>query len=302
MPTVRLVNPRGSRVRRASRKRMPGRNASGRFVRRKRSKRNPAAGGGELLLMNPKRKRVRNRSHASPRRRYRRRRSNPMSYAAARPVRRRSRKRNPRMFVVHRRRRSRNPLALGGRELIPTALWAIAGGVATRALPQLLLKDSNTGIFGYGANALTAVALSFAAEKFISSNAGKGVLIGGAVMLGGRLISDFFGKSLVSFGDVFGSTGTSGLGAHGDPSFDLGLYTPGEFVVPTWSDGVMQRQSYPFWNAVPAASLPPASAAAPSGVPQSAVPATRGGFRDASGNLAGLGMMTTGRFQSRFAA
>lgn len=121
-------------------------------------------------------------------------------------------------------------------------------------------------------------------------------------MLGGRLISDFFGKSLVSFGDVFGTTGTSGLGAHGDPSFDLGLYTPGEFVVPTWSDGVLQKQSYPFWNSVPAAALPPASAGAPSGVPQSAVPATRGGYHDASGNLAGLGMMTTGRFQSRFAA
>lgn len=121
-------------------------------------------------------------------------------------------------------------------------------------------------------------------------------------MLGGRLISDFFGKSLVSFGDVFGTTGTSGLGAHGDPSFDLGLYTPGEFVVPTWSDGVLQKQSYPFWNSVPAAALPPAAAGAPSGVPQSAVPATRGGYHDASGNLAGLGMMTTGRFQSRFAA
>lgn len=278
---------------------MPGRNASGRFVRRKR---NPAAGGGELLLMNPKRRRVRNRSRASnPKRRYRRRRRNPMSYATARPVRRRRRGRNPRMFVVHRRRR-RNPLALGGRELIPTALWAIAGGVATRAIPQLLLKDSNTGIFGYGANALTAVALSFAAERFISSNAGKGVLIGGAVMLGGRLISDFFGKSLVSFGDVFGTTGTSGMGAHGDPSFDLGLYTPAEFVVPTWSDGVLQRQSYPFWNSVNAAALPPAAGAAPSGVPQSAVPATRGGYHDASGPLAGLGYGTSGRFSSRFAA
>src|ERR1700758_3430695 len=283
---------------------MPGRNASGRFVRRKRAKRHPAAGGGELLIMNPKRRRVRkNRSHSGPRRRYRRRRANPTSYAAAaRPVRRRRRSRN-RMLMVNHRRRRRNPLALGGRDLVPTALWAIAGGVATRALPQLFLKDSNTGIMGYGANALTAVALSFAAEKFISRNAAVGVLVGGAVMVGGRLISDFFGKTLVSFGDVFGTTGTSGMGAHaGDPSFDLGLYTPGEFVVPTWSDGVMQTQSYPFWNAVPGAALPPASKAAPTGVPQSNVPATRGGFVDASGNLAGMGMDTTYRLRSRFAA
>lgn len=288
MPTVRLVNPRRSRVRRGGGKRKPGRNAKGRFVRRKRG-RNPAAGGGELLLMNPKRRRVRNRTRASrPHRRYRRRRSNPASYAAPKVRRRRSNRRAH--AVVVRRRRGSNPLSLGGRELIPTALWAIAGGVATRAIPQLLLKDSNTGIFGYGANALTAVALSWAAERFVSPNAGKGVLIGGAVMLGGRLISDFFGKSLVSFGDVFGTTGTSGLGAAGDPGFDLGIYTPGEFVVPTWSDGVMQRQDYPFMEPSGSIASPRMSVAASIPAPvQSARPV-------------GVGSMTTGRFQSRFAA
>lgn len=192
------------------------------------------------------------------------------------------------------RRRRRNPLALGGRELIPTALWAIAGGVATRAIPQLLLKDSNTGIFGYGANALTAVALSWAAERFVSSNAGKGVLIGGAVMLGGRLISDFFGKSLVSFGDVFGTTGTSGLGAHGDPSFDLGLYTPGEFVVPTVSTGENQMVNYPFWNA--GAALPAGSTVA---VP--AASAKHAAAAAAAPGVSGLGF-ATGRLSSRFAA
>jgi len=209
-----------------------------------------------------------------------------MSYAAARPVRRRHRHRN----TVPVRRRRRNPLSLGGRELIPTALWAIAGGVATRAIPQLLLKDSNTGIFGYGANALTAVALSWAAERFAGPNAGKGVLIGGAVMLGGRLISDLFGKSLVSFGDVFGTTGTAGMGAHGDPSFDLGLYTPNEFVVPTTSDGVFQRNDYPFME--PSAAL----AASSMSVRPTVAPAV------VAAKAAGVGMMTTGRFQSRFAA
>lgn len=181
-------------------------------------------------------------------------------------------------------------MSLSGRELVPTALWAIAGGVATRAIPQLLLKDGNTGIMGYGANALTAVALSFAAERFAGPNAGKGVLIGGAVMLGGRLISDFFGKSLVSFGDVFGTTGTAGMGAHGDPSFDLGLYTPNEFVVPTWSDGVMQRQDYPFMEPQAALSAPRSSVSTMLAAPAQSV------------RPAGVGMMTTGRFQSRFAA
>jgi len=194
-------------------------------------------------------------------------------------------------MVVHHHRRRRNPLSLGGRELIPTALWAIAGGVATRAIPQLLLKESNTGIFGYGANALTAVSLSWLAERFVSPNAGKGVLIGGAVMLGGRLISDFFGKSLVSFGDVLGTTGTSGLGAAGDPSFELGIYTPGEFVVPTWSDGTMQRQDYPFME--PSGAI----AAARSSVGGAMIAAPAQSVRPV-----GVGSFTTGRFQSRFAA
>jgi hypothetical protein len=198
------------------------------------------------------------------------------------------------------RRRRRNPLAISGRELIPTALWAIAGGVATRAIPQLILSDSNTGIFGYGANALTAVVLSYGAEKFISPNAAKGILLGGAVMLGGRLISDFFGKSLVSFGDVFGTTGTSGLGAHGDPAFDLGLYTPGEFVVPTVSSGQLQTVDYPFWNAAPPAALPAAAAAA--GKRRAAAPAAAAAAAaPASPMMSGLGF-ATGRFSSRFAA
>jgi hypothetical protein len=162
----------------------------------------------------------------------------------------------------------------------------------------LFLKDSNTGLVGYGANALTAVALSIAADRFISPNAGKGVLLGGAVMLGGRMIADFFGKSLVSFGDVFGTTGTSGLGAAGDPSFDLGLYTPGEFVVPTWSDGVMQRQDYPFmeassaYSAASVAARPYNSIPTPSGPPMVAAPK----------GVSGLGMDTTYRLRSRFAA
>jgi hypothetical protein len=297
VPTVRLVNPRRSRVRRVSRKRMPGRNAKGRFVRRKRAVRNPAAGGGELLLMNPKRRRTRNRSRGShPKRRYRRRRQNPVSYAAARPMRRHRRHRNARMFVVRHHRRRNQGLAVAARELVPTALWAIAGGVATRAIPQLLLKDSNTGIMGYGANALTAVALSWAAERFAGANAAKGILIGGAVMLGGRLVSDFFGKTLVSFGDVFGTTGTSGLGAAGDPSFDLGVYTPGEFVVPTWSDGVMQRQDYPFMDPSLNFKAPIQSVPAVIGTPTAVAPVT------GKAAMAGMGMFTTGRFQSRFAA
>lgn len=289
MPTVRLVNPKRSRVRRAKRLRRDG---SGRFLRRKRG-RNPAAGGGELLLMNPKRRRVRHRSHNPRRRHYRRRRNrNPVGYAVARPVRRRRRSyaMNPR----HHHRRRRNPLGLSGQQIAATSLWAIAGGVATRALPQIFLKDGNTGIMGYGANALTAGILAWAADRFISRNAGQGVLLGGMVMLGGRVISDLFGKTLVSFGDVFGTTGTSGMGAHGDPSFDLGIYTPNEFVVPTWSDSIYQRQDYPFME--PSAITAPRSSvsAVVSQPPVTMTPKSPG--------VSGLGFVSTGRLRSRFAA
>lgn len=290
MPTVRLVNPKRSRVRRAGGKRLR-RDGHGRFLKRKRG-RNPAAGGGELLLMNPKRKRVRHRSHhRNPKRHYRRRRHNPVSYAVARPVRRRRRH----SYAMNPRRRRRNPLGLTGQQIMATSLWAIAGGVATRALPQIFLKEGNTGIMGYGANALTAGILAWAADRFISRNAGQGVLLGGMVMLGGRVISDLFGKTLVSFGDVFGTTGTSGLGAHGDPSFDLGLYVPNEFVVPTWSDTVYQRQDYPFMEPS-AITSPRQSVAAVVAQPPVAMTA-----KSPTG-VSGLGFVSTGRLRSRFAA
>jgi len=86
---------------------------------------------------------------------------------------------------------------------------------------------------------------------------------------------------------VFGTTGTAGMGAHGDPSFDLGIYTPNEFVVPTTSDGVFQRNDYPFMDA--SAALPTQSMSVRPSVAAIAAPK-------------GVGMMTTGRFQSRFAA
>lgn len=298
MPTVRLVNPKRSRVRRSSAKRVR-RNSKGRFVRRNRGRKNPAAGGGELLLMNPKRRRNAVRRARSHHRRYRRRRKNPVSYAVARPVRRR--RRHYAMNPKYHRRRRRNPLGFTGQEIVATSLWAIAGGVATRALPQLFLKEGNTGWMGYLANGLTAGVLAFAADRFISRNAGRGVLLGGAVMLGGRIVSDLFGKTLVSFGDVFASAGTSGLGAHGDPSFDLGVYTPGEFVVPTWSDGVMQRMDYPFLEPDSSLTSPRMSVpTVPAMVPISASTGVQSTGRRAA--VSGLGFVSTGRLKSRFAA
>lgn len=195
----------------------------------------------------------------NPKRRYRRRRakaSNPVSY---------------------RRRRRHNPFGISGGEIVKTAAWAIAGGVATRALPQMFLSQYNTGLMGYGMNLLTAGALSWVGDKFMGANAGRGILIGGLVMLGGRIISDYFGKDVVSFGEGL-------LGAYGDPSFDLGLYEPNQFVVPTVSSGPFQKTDY-------SGMLP--------------APVSIASAKGAKGAPAAVGVgayQATGRFASRFAA
>ncbi|MCI0402697.1 MAG: hypothetical protein L0212_04145 [Acidobacteria bacterium] len=135
---------------------------------------------------------------------------------------------NPR----HRRRRRRNPI--GGRigELGKTALWAIGGGIWTRSLPQMLLKEKNVGVFGYLANAAAAGIGSALATRFAGAPAGNGVLIGGAVMIAGRAFEEFVGKKVVEF------TGVPGLlGQYGDTKYDLsGVYFDSYFAVPTISN------------------------------------------------------------------
>lgn len=168
----------------------------------------------------------------------RRRRKNPFKLFGGH----RRRRHNPRHLARHYRHRRRNPmLAAPLTQVLPLAGWAIVGGVATRTLPQLLLKDKNTGLYGYGANALTALGVSMALGKFIGSQAGLGSLLGGITMLAGRLIADYFGKTVVEFSSLLGS----------DVSFDLGLYTQSYFPLPTVSSGRLQTTRGPI------AALPP---------------------------------------------
>lgn len=169
----------------------------------------------------------------------RRRRRNPFKLLG-----RTRRRHNPRRhyFAARHHRRRRNPvLAAPLQQVLPLAGWAIVGGVATRTLPQLLLKDKNTGLYGYGANALTALGVSMALGKFVGSQAGLGSLLGGITMLAGRLIADYFGKTVVEFSSLLG----------GDAAFDLGLYTPSYFPLPTVSSGRLQTTRGPI------AALPP---------------------------------------------
>lgn len=141
----------------------------------------------------------------------------------------RRRAHNPRYAFqprYHYRRRSHNPaLAVRASELLPLAGWAIVGGVTTRAVPQAILREKNTGWMGYLANAATAIGSSMLLGKFFGKRAAVGVLIGGTVGVASRMITDFFGPKVLD------------VGLSGDLDFDLGFYLPNSFPLPTTGTG-----------------------------------------------------------------
>lgn len=161
--------------------------------------------------MATKTKRRRNRSH---------RRRNPVANFGGRRRARRS---------FRRRRNPGTGFGLGNlKEISGMVLWGTAGALGSRILPQMLLKDSNTGIMGYGANAVTALVGGSLLGKFVSKDAGLNFTAGGAVALGLRLWSDYIGKSTIT---------NAGLGLSGDLDFDLGYYVQNSFPLPTAGSG-----------------------------------------------------------------
>jgi len=135
------------------------------------------------------------------------------------------------MFSYTRRRHHhRNPFDTG---TMATAAWALAGGVGASWLPSVVVSSMNTGWTGVLATGVAAVAIGWAGEKFIGAEAGKGLLIGGLVAAGGKLISQLLGKSLVSFG--------------------MGEYTQTWFGPPYNSKGILQNTPNPY-TPPPAAS------------------------------------------------
>ena len=169
MPHIRLFNPRRRRRKTA-----------------RRGRRNRNKGGTLTYMANPKRKRRRPGKSYSRRRRTRN------------PVLTKSSNRH------YRRRRSGNPLSLGGAQaLLKRAALAIGGGIGARSIPEQLLGERNVGIAGYGTNALTAVVLSMIASRVFKSNQARDdVLMGGAVMIAGRVFEEYVGRQLVEFAQV----------------------------------------------------------------------------------------------------
>jgi len=160
-------------------------------------------------------------------------------------------------YRIHHRRH--NPLDT---HTMVTAAWALGGGVLASWLPATVLPSQNSGWTGVLATGVTAVAAGWAGSKFLGAQAGDGLLIGGLVAFGGKVIAQLMGTSLVSF---------------------MGQYTTTWFGPPYNSSGVLQTTSSPY------AALPAAAAGAK-------------GSGSASTAAAMSGLLGRGsRFRSRFA-
>ena len=101
-----------------------------------------------------------------------------------------AKRRNP---ARHHRRRGNPGMGLGqAKDWVYGGVGVIAGVVGTRALPQLLLGASNTGIMGYLANAAATGLLTFAAHMASKNKVlTASVLAGGAASIISRVIQDY---------------------------------------------------------------------------------------------------------------
>ncbi|MFB3813418.1 MAG: hypothetical protein ACE14L_04840 [Terriglobales bacterium] len=186
----------------------------------------------------------------NPRKKRNARRRNPFAKAGRKHDSRR--RRNP--IVQHGRRRRRNPsLAVAGYKpvgILKLGAGAAAGAIATRAVTQLVLRDRNEGLMGYGANVLAALGLGYLASK-VDAEFAAGVIAGGFGSTMQRIWNE-----RVSLTSPAASPELKGMG---DVDYsDNGL---GEFVNANWP-AVAVNGAY---TALPAAG---AAAAAPAAVPE----------------------------------
>jgi hypothetical protein len=108
-------------------------------------------------------------------------------------------------MTVHHKPRRGNPGALGSpMDWITGGAGVLTGVVGTRALPQLILGASNTGVMGYLANGITAAGLGFIAHMVFPRNRVlvPSVVAGGFAALIARVIGDY-----TSYGQYLTLTG-----------------------------------------------------------------------------------------------
>jgi hypothetical protein len=99
----------------------------------------------------------------------------------------------------HKHHRRRNPFGVD-RASITLAAWGVAGGVGAQALPAIILPAQNTGFMGYGLNLISAIALKMVGDAVLGKNAGDGMLTGGLIATGLRIVKDQFGAQIPGLG------------------------------------------------------------------------------------------------------
>jgi hypothetical protein len=184
----------------------------------------------------------------------------------------------------HSYRRHRNPiLGMSGGDLLVETVAAVGNGVATRVIPQMLLGTNNVGILGYGANAATGLVGAWLASKF-NQKAGHGALLGAAVALFSRILSDTMGQNAL------------GGGLSGDMGGELGFYVNNSYALPGGSSGplmLMPGYSGPASNTLALPGQAPAVVATATGsqaVSSGGAGASNAALTTASGPSSGAGV------------
>jgi hypothetical protein len=95
--------------------------------------------------------------------------------------------------MAKRRTKHRNPGLGPMKDWLSGGIGVLAGVVGSRGLPQMVLGPSNTGIMGYGANAVATAILTWVAHMVQPHNRALsgGVLAGGVASIISRIISDY---------------------------------------------------------------------------------------------------------------
>lgn len=171
---------------------------------------------------------------------------------------------------------------------------AISGGVATRAVPQMLLGANNAGLMGYLANAAVAGIGGWLTGKFFSQKFGQGWLIGGAVALTSRILSDQLNLQVWNLG----AGAATAPGVSGDLDFDLGFYLQNSFPVPTTGQGPFLLNAGQTGGPMQAGGVPTVMAL-PASAGSGSAAGVASGSADGSGNGAHASI---DRWGSRWAA
>jgi hypothetical protein len=141
-----------------------------------------------------------------------------------------TKRKNPQTLalVPNRRKnpRRRNPDFLRSivgspKTLVVGAVSGLTAAVITRQLPQMLMKQNNTGWKGYAANVAAGLASTYAASRLAGPEAATAALIGASVILLDRILTEKvspLGKYLALSG-AGDATATGNLGTIADGYF-----------------------------------------------------------------------------------